>query len=122
MTIELEFQSWAPFHAKYDKVAFKRWLHLVARESEKAFRKMKSHPPVSKKFVEYPAVRTGALRASIRSDVTENTVVVSSNTPYAGYLRQGTRRMKRRKMSDNALKEGIEAAKRRSRKWVEWSH
>jgi hypothetical protein len=121
MSIEFQFKTWAPFRAKYDKRAFKRWLEAVARESEKAFRKMKGFPPVSKEFSEYPAVRTGKLRASIRSRITDYSVEVSSNRPYSGYLRTGTRRMKRRKMSDNAMQEGIEAAKRRSKKWVGWS-
>ena len=120
MSFELEFKAWAPFHAKYDKRAFKRWLQIVARESEKAFKGgMKGYPPASSPG-QYPAIRTGALRASIRTRVTDNAVEISSNRPYSGYLRSGTRKMQRRKMSDNALKEGIEKAKRLSKKWVGW--
>jgi len=118
--IEISFKAWAPFEAKYDKRAFKRWLDAVARESEKAFKKMGSYPPASRPG-QYPAVRTGALRASIRTRVTNDSVEISSNRPYSGYLRHGTRKMQRRKMSDNALQEGIEAAKRRSSKCVGWS-
>jgi hypothetical protein len=119
--IEIEFKAWAPFEAKYDKRAFKRWLDAVARESEKAFKKgMKSYPPASSPGA-YPSVRTGRLRGSIKTVVSENSVEISTNMPYSGYLRSGTRRMHRRKMSDNALEEGIAAAKRRSTKWVGWS-
>ena len=119
MSFELEFKAWAPFHAKYDKRAFKRWLQIVARESEKAFKGgMKGYPLVQAS--PHPAIRTGALRASIRTRVTDNAVEISSNRPYSGYLRSGTRKMQRRKMSDNALKEGIEKAKRLSKKWVGW--
>lgn len=117
--IEIDFKAWAPFHAKYDKRAFKRWLQIVARESEKAFKKMKGYPPASSPG-EYPAVRTGRLRASIQTRVTENAVEIGTNMPYSMYLRQGTRRMQRRKMSDNALQEGIASAKRLSKKWVGW--
>jgi phage gpG-like protein len=120
VSIEFEFKAWAPFHAQYDKRAFKRWLHAVAKESEKAFKKMRGFPPASKPG-DYPAVRTGRLRASIRSKVTDDSVEISTDRPYSGFLRHGTRRMNRRKMSDNAMREGIEAAKRRSTKWIGWS-
>lgn len=119
--IEISFRQWAPFWAKRDKVAFRRWLKVVAAESEKAFKKMGYYPPASSPN-QYPAVRSGRLRASIKSKVTDTMVEISSNTPYAGYLRHGTRKMARRKMSDNALKEGMAAAKRRAEKWVGWSH
>ena len=121
MSIEIDFKAWAPFHAKYDKAAFKRWLKIVARESEKAFKGgVKGYPPASKTG-QYPSVRTGRLRSSIRVEVIANGVEVSTNTPYSGYLREGTHRMGgRRNMSDTALKEGIEKAKKLSRKWVGW--
>jgi phage gpG-like protein len=119
--IEISFKEWAPFWAKRDKAAFKRWLKVVAQESEKAFKGgMKSYPSASRPG-QYPAVRTGKLRSSVSSRVTDNSVIVGSSTPYAGYLRYGTRKMARRKMSDNALKEGMAAAKKRASKWVGWS-
>lgn len=121
MTIEISFKEWAPFWAKRDKAAFRRWLNLVAKESEKAFKKMGHYPPASRPS-EYPAIRSGKLRASIRTKVSDTHVEISSNTPYAGYLRHGTRKMQRRKMSDNALKEGLAAAKKRAKTWVGWTY
>jgi phage gpG-like protein len=120
--IEIDFKAWAPFHAQYDKKAFKRWLQIVARESEKAFKGgMKGYPPASSPG-QYPAIRTGRLRGSVATRVTDNSVVIGTHMPYSGYLRSGTRMMKRRKMSDNALQEGIEKAKKLSKKWVGWEH
>jgi len=121
VTIELSFKEWAPFWAKRDKAAFKRWLNAVAQESEKAFKRMGKYPPASKPS-EYPAVRSGRLRASIKTRVTDTFVEISSNTSYSHFLRHGTRKMARRKMSDNALKEGLAAAKKRAKSWVGWSH
>jgi phage gpG-like protein len=118
--IEISLKSWAPFKAQRDKRAFNRWLKVVAQESEKAFKKMKKYPPASKSG-QYPAVRTGRLRASISTIVTEDSVVIGTHMPYSSFLRYGTRKMARRKMSDNALKEGIAAAKKRASKWVGWS-
>lgn len=118
--IELSLKDWAPFAAKTNKREMQRWLKLVASESGKIFRNMKHHPPASKKG-QYPAVRTGRLRASITSEVRGTNVVVASHMPYSGYLRYGTKRMARRKMSDNALQEGIKAAKKMSGHFAGWT-
>ena len=80
---------------------------------------MGSYPPASAPGA-WPNNRTGRLSASIRSEVTSDSVTIGTNTHYSGYLRNGTSRMARRKMSDNALEEGIRAAGRLT-KWVEWS-
>jgi phage gpG-like protein len=120
--IEISFKKWAPFKAQKDQKAFRRWLKVVAEESYKAFTTgMKQYPPASKKG-QYPSIRTGRLRRSVATRVTDDTVVIGTHMPYSGYLRHGTRKMARRKMSDNALKEGIAAATKRAEKWVGWSH
>jgi len=118
--IEIDFKAWAPFEAKKDQAAFRRWLKVVAEEATKAFKKMGSYPPASTSG-QYPAVRSGRLRGSIATQVTDTMVLIGSHMPYSGYLRTGTRRMARRKMSDNALQEGMAAAKKRADKWVGWS-
>ena len=117
--IGIEFTPWAPFHARKNSAEIRRWLQTIADASEKAFKNMKGFPPASTPG-EYPAIRTGDLRESISTEVTEDSVVIGSNTFYARFLRHGTSRMARRKMSDNALQEGIEHAGRLG-KWVAWS-
>lgn len=120
--IEISLKAWAPFKATKNKAVFRRWLKVVAEESVKAFKKgMKQYPPASKPR-QYPSNRTGRLQRSISTRVTDDSVVIGTHMPYSGYLRYGTRKMARRKMSDNALKEGIAAAKKRADKWVGWSH
>lgn len=47
-------------------------------------------------------------------------MTIGTNRPYSIFLRMGTSRMARRKMSDDALKEGMRAAGRMGR-WVEWA-
>lgn len=119
--IEISFKSWKGFKAKLDKRTYNRFLKTVAEESKKAFVKgMKIYPPPSSPN-QYPSVRTGRLRASVKAEVHGDKVIVSTSMPYSGYLRYGTGRMRRRKMSDSALKEGIAAAKKRASKWVGWS-
>jgi phage gpG-like protein len=119
--IEISLKSWAPFAAQVDEAKLQRWLKVVGEESVKAFKKMGKYPPASRPS-QYPSVRTGRLRASITSLVQGHTVIVGSHMPYSIYLREGTIHMPRRKMSDNALQEGIEKAKKRAGKWVGWSH
>lgn len=118
--MNLEFDAWDKFHAGMNKEEYQRWLHSVAFQSVRIFKRMSKYPPASSEG-EYPAQRTGRLRASIRGDVTGTAVVVSTNTPYSKWLREGTSRMGRRKMSDNALEEGIAAAGR-LKKWAGWKH
>jgi phage gpG-like protein len=67
----------------------------------------------------WPNSRTGRLKGSIRFEVANDSVTIGTNAPYSGFLRSGTSRMARRKMSDNALQEGMKSG--RLGRWVEWS-
>lgn len=116
----LEFESWSSFRAGRTGEK-RRWLERVAKESEAAFRKGMGHfPPVSAPGA-WPNTRTGRLLGSIRTRVTDTEVTISTNTHYSMFLRHGTSKMGRRKMSDNALEEGLRAAGRMGR-WVGWVH
>jgi hypothetical protein len=65
--------------------------------------------------------RTGSLLASIKYEMGGDEVTVGSNMYYSRYLREGTLPMGgRRKMSDDALEEGMKHA--RLGRWVEWVH
>ena len=120
MSITISLTPWAPFHARKKDEEIHRWLRAVGDASERAFKGgMRGYPPASSAG-QYPAIRTGRLMSSIRYRLDgANAVTIGSNTPYSRYLRQGTSRMERRKMSDNALQEGIGRA--RLGRWVEWS-
>jgi phage gpG-like protein len=128
VSITLQFSPWSPFHARKKPQEIRSWLRRVGEASEQAFKAgMRGYPPSSRPG-QYPAVRTGALRASIDYEVTDDTMVIGSNAPAGGggisysiYLREGTSRMGgRRKMSDDALKEGMQSAGH-LKKWVEWT-
>lgn len=117
--MSIEFKSWAPFHARKNTDQLKRWLNNVGRFSEEAFRNgMGLYPPASAPG-NWPNSRTGRLRASIKATVTDTDVTISTNTPYSGYLRLGTSKMARRKMSDDALQAGMRRA--RLGRWVEFT-
>lgn len=119
MSITLEFEPWRPFLARKKPQEIKRWLKAVGVASEEAFKGgMGNYPPASAPGA-YPNVRTGRLRGSIRHVVTSDSVTIGSNMFYSIFLRTGTSKMARRKMSDDALKEG--AQKARLGHWVEWS-
>src|SRR5262245_29438183 len=118
-TITISFTPWRKFHAFKDKAVIRRWLKTVADASEKAFKNMKGYPPASSPG-EYPAIRTGNLRGSISTVVTDDSMTIGSNMYYSWFLRKGTTRMARRKMSDNALQEGMNASS--LGRWVRWVH
>lgn len=71
---------------------------------------------------EYPAKDTGALQASIDTARTPDSVQIGTGEFYAIFLRNGTRKMARRKMSDNALQEGSQRARGRLKNWVGFKH
>lgn len=121
MAITIEFKPWRPFLARKRSDVVNRWLRAVGDASVKAFTGgMGSYPPASAPG-DWPAVRSGKLQSSVRAEVTNDSMTVGSNQPYSIYLRMGTRKMARRKMSDDALKEGMRAAGGRLNRWVEWS-
>jgi hypothetical protein len=76
---------------------------------------------VNRPGAEYPANDSGRLLASLKSRQTKDSATIGTDAHYAKYLRTGTRKMARRKMSDHALTEGAEAAKGQSVGWVQWA-
>jgi hypothetical protein len=63
---------------------------------------------------EYPARRTGALSKSIRSHVGGAEATIGTTIFYGRFLRKGTSKMKRRKMSDTALATAVPVALKRA--------
>ena len=112
-SISFSFTPWRKFHAAHDKSAIRRWLQSVADTSQQIFTgSMGYHPPSSSPGA-WPNVRTAGLRRSVKTEVKAMEMTIGTSQPYSGFLRKGTRKMARRKMSDNALKEGLAASKGR---------
>lgn len=131
--IRLQFIPWERFFAKRDKRVTTSWLRRVREEALKAFRAgingqhsgnigyrkgggrfTRSAPN------EYPAKDSGNLLASLKGQSTSDEAIIGTDMFYSKFLRQGTKKMARRKMSDNALQEGRKAAGR-PRGWVSWA-
>ena len=117
----LDLKPWHKFKADVDERVIRAWLAIIAQESRAAFMKGTSrHSPPSSRAGAWPKQRTGALRGSIKAEVVGQGVVVSTNRPYSMYLRTGTSKMGRRKMSDTALEIGMQKAENRMKNWVQW--
>ena len=115
----IEFSPWGRFRARKKPEEIKRWLQSVGDAGVDAFKSgMGEYPPASAPGA-WPNRRSGRLRASVRSEVTSSSVTIGTSMPYSGFLRRGTSKMARRKMSDNALEEGMKGS--RLGRWVEWS-
>jgi phage gpG-like protein len=74
----------------------------------------------SRPYTEYPANETGALANSVTAKSTEDTATVGTTMFYGKFLREGTRKMARRKMSDNIVKARTPRILARLRGWVVW--
>lgn len=131
--IRIQFIPWARFFAKRDMSVTTSWLRRVRQEALKAFRAGANgqhsgsvgYRKGGGRFTrsaagEYPAKDSGRLLASLKGQSTSSEAVVGTNMFYSKFLRQGTGKMARRKMSDNALREG-RAAAGRPRGWVSWA-
>lgn len=130
--IELTFDAWARFKVKRQQKVIRAWLLSVAKESEDAMRRGMKGPHkgnVAKRqdgsiFLrstpdEFPAVDSGALIKTLRSMTSTNEATVGTNMFYSKFLREGTKHMKRRRMSDTALRIGRQKSAGNSRGWVE---
>ncbi|MGL5736573.1 MAG: hypothetical protein ACRCYS_17050 [Beijerinckiaceae bacterium] len=118
--IGFEFKPWRKIRAYKDPNAITRLLHDTVNTAESKFKGgMKGYPPASSPG-QYPAIRTGRLRGSIRKRVALAEAEIGSNMFYSIFLRMGTRKMARRKMSDDALKEGSKIARSRMRPFAKF--
>lgn len=74
----------------------------------------------------WPAVDTGRLKGSIRTEIKPGSMTIGTSAksdkgaPYSLYLRTGTKKMARRKMSDDALKEAMPIAWARKGRFAKW--
>lgn len=119
--IIIEFQPWHSFRARKNDAAISSWLKKIGEASQDAFRSGMASSPSPSPPGTWPGNRKGALSRSIRYQVTGATMLeVGTNQVYSGFLRWGTKKMKDRSMSDEALEAGIKKAGRLT-KWVEWS-
>lgn len=112
----LKFSGWkgpSIYEDKSRKVAF---LHAVARNSENAFKNGMTGPHSGRMYGshqasapgEFPANHKGPLLASIASEVRGSSEMeVGSNKFYSKFLAHGTRKMRPRKMSKEALQIGV---------------
>jgi hypothetical protein len=127
------FKPWREFLAVFDKRVVNDFLRAVARDSEKAFKDGIRSPKSGRMYRrsgggshrasapgEYPARDTGALEASIGTTVSTWSVTIGTRRFYSRFLRDGTRKMARRKMSDSALTEGVKTARHRLKGFAKW--
>lgn len=124
----IQLKDFKSFTLKKNKMAIPEFLENVGKEYKKAFsrglrarksgRKYGSH--TASAAGEFPATRSGKLAASVDYVVKGDTLEVGTNTPYSGYLKTGTRNMAKRKMSAEALKNGLRNANRKFGRWMEF--
>ena len=71
---------------------------------------------------QFPAIQSGKLISSLEYQVSGDKLEVGTKAFYAIYLRGGTRKMARRKMSQDALRAGMAAHRSTKRAWAKWEY
>jgi len=136
--VKLEFTPWKRFDAFHDKNAVRRFLRTAADVVLDHLKKGLRNPPKtgrkyfgrSKRMVqastglraaaEYPARDTGDLLKSADKRVDQTQFEVGTGMYYSRFLREGTRKMVRRKMSDTALTESLPQLREKLGRFAYW--
>lgn len=134
----LTFSGWRKFWPYKDKPLIRRWMRAVGDESTKHFKagllgphtgviRGKALNPavphqasVNRAGAEFPANDSGKLLKSLRAEAAADKATVGTSMYYSKFLAEGTRLMKRRRMSKEALQYGARKAKPKSRGWIGW--
>lgn len=134
--IRFEFTPWGLFRAFHDRAAVRSFVGRAGRIALKQLKQGLKNPPKTGRIykrrgklhqasknsalAEFPAKDTGALLASAGLTVSADRFEIGTNMPYSRFLRDGTRKMERRKMSDTALEESMPEIRNNLRRWVYW--
>lgn len=131
--MRITFVPWRQFSAIKDRALISAWLRKSAQTTHRVFgarmeasrggrlythefrtingrsvpmrNLLRARPHRASAPGAFAAVDKGLLRRSIREVVTQDQFEIGTNTHYAKYLKDGTKRMKKRKMSKEALLE-----------------
>lgn len=120
--MSLIFTPWRAFYAYRDEGVKAAYLRRIGATAEREFKRGIASGKTGRIYrrsggrihqasaprTEYPAKDSGAHVATVGYEVRGDEVTVGSGMPYAAYLRNGTRKMARRLMSDTALNRAIE--------------
>jgi phage gpG-like protein len=126
-----KLKGWRAFGVNLRRPVINSWLRVVRAKSQEAFargmlgnhtgqvyRRKGGRTHQASAPGEFPANDTGGLLASLKSHQRKDEATIGTDTYYARFLRDGTRHMARRRMSDDALKAGRKAAADKSRGWI----
>ena len=117
--ISLRFKQWKKFTAVFDESAVSVFLVDIQDAALDAVKRGVAGPKSGRIYArkggshrasaagEYPAKDSGGLLSSLNGDVSRRKVEIGTNKFYAAFLREGTSKMARRKMSDDAMREAI---------------
>lgn len=134
----MTFKPWRRFDAVRDEKALSRFLVTAADVVLDRLKKGLRNPPkTGRKYfgksrrmiqassglraaAEYPAKDTGDLLNSADKRVSKRQFEVGTGMFYSRFLREGTKRMVRRKMSDTALTESLPELREKVGRFAYW--
>lgn len=116
----LEFKPWRRFSVFKDEAKIVAFMDRVGKDAVRVFRRGSAASGRRSQPGQFPARQSGALLASLDYIATADEMTVGTNVFYAVFLRNGTRKMARRAMSDNALREALAKNNGELKGWVKW--
>lgn len=131
--MEFIFTPWRKICAFRDRKVSSEFLRQVAKDAEAELKRGIRSPPKTGRIYqrkhgrhqasragEYPANDTGRLANSAKGKSDSVSATIGTTMFYGKFLRNGTRKMARRKMSDSALGVVVPRALGRLRGFVRW--
>lgn len=136
--MKIEFTPWKRFSTFHDKAAVRRFIRTAGDVVLDRLKKGLRNPPkTGKKYfgkskrvvqastglraaAEYPARDTGDLLRSADKTVSATQFEVGTGMYYSRFLREGTKKMVRRKMSDTALTESLPELREKLGRFAYW--
>ena len=131
--IGFRFTPWQSFRAIKDDALIRAWLERLAKRTHFFFRSKMEASRGGRVYRgrggrthrasapgDFPAKDSGRLIGSIRTRVTANEMEIGTGMFYAIFLKNGTRKMARRKMSSDALREVLPTERPHLKGFARW--
>lgn len=127
------FRPWKKFTARMEQRQISQFLNFAADQTKEKFKDgVLNEKKTGRRYArrgryhtassagQFPAKDSGTLLRSVKKRVTSRDATVGTTVFYGRYLAEGTRKMKKRKMSGDAMRLAMPRIKSRVFRWAAW--
>lgn len=129
----IKFRPWKKITARVERQQIRQFLNFAADETKEKFRdgvlnekktgrryRRRGRNHIASSAGQFPAKDSGRLLRSVKKRVTAYDATVGTTVFYGKYLAEGTRKMRKRKMSGDAMRLAMPKIKSRVFRWAVW--